>query len=197
MQNKECLRRLLNAVRNDFFVPDNLYIGKGQILRPDGSFYKNDFEVGIIELRLPATPLNEVSINIFDKLIADRGDSSGFTSAGYNAMRYADCTLVKSTDLALNRVKFSMAIQAFNKSLDGYDGYDGYIDGYIVNIEDVIGAHMDYTTGILKLTLSDLLLDNVYLTLVNKIIITVFLKRAGWNNEPTIVLPTEIAGLIS
>src|SRR5579859_494092 len=35
------------------FVPDDLIIGDGEIVRPDGNFYKVDFEVGTLVLEIP------------------------------------------------------------------------------------------------------------------------------------------------
>ena len=37
----------------DYFVPDNLIIGRGEIQRADGYYYKVDFEVGTIILEIP------------------------------------------------------------------------------------------------------------------------------------------------
>lgn len=177
--------------RNDYFVPDNLFIGKGEILRPDGTNYSVDFEIGTVILQLPDTPLSESAINVFDKFVADRGD--GFTRPGYPAMRYSDCTTVKSTDLALGKVRFSISLQSFYPNLDGYSSDDGY--GVIV--DDIIGVYMDSSTGILKLTIKDLAVDSVFKTLVSKIQIQVFLKKAGWNNATLIINTSEVAGLIS
>lgn len=176
--------------RNDFFVPDNLYIGKGQLLRPDGSYYPIDFEYGLIILELPQIPFTESAINVFDKFVADRGD--GFTRAGYPSMKYADKTLVQDADLSLNRVRFGVSLQSFVPNLDGYSE-----DGYGVIVDDIIGIQMDQNTGILKLSIKDLSVDPVYLTLVSKIQIQVMLKKAGWVNQVLIVGPNEINGLIS
>lgn len=177
--------------RNDFFVPDNLYIGTGQILRPDGSYYPVDIEYGLVILELPQIPFSESSINVFSKFVADRGD--GFTRAGYPAMKYADKTTVQDADLALNRVRFGVALQSFVPNLDGYSELDGY--GIIV--DDIIGVQMDPVTGILKLSIKDLSVDPVFLTLVSKIQIQVILKKAGWVNPILVVLPNEISGLVS
>jgi hypothetical protein len=177
--------------RNDFYVPDHLYIGRGEILRPDGSNYSVDFEIGTVILQLPQLPLNESAINIFDKFVADRGD--GFTRAGYPAMRYADCTTVQSTDLAFGKVRFSVSLQSFAPNLDGYSEEDGY--GVIV--DDIIGVYLDTATGILKLTIQDLSVNQVYQTLVSKIQILVYLKKAGWKNTPLVINTSEVAGLIS
>lgn len=181
----------LDPGRNDFYVPDNLYVGKGQILRPDGEFYPIDLEIGTVILQLPQIPLNESVINVFDKFVADRGD--GLTVAGYPAMRYADCSTVQPADLSLGRVRFNVSLQSFSPNLDGYSPEDGY--GVIV--DDIIGVLFDSTTGILRLTIKDLYVDDVFKTLVSKIQILVYLKKAGWKNSPLIINTSEVAGLIS
>lgn len=177
--------------RNDFYVPDNLYIGRGEILRNDGSNYKVDFEIGTVILQLPANPLSESAINIFDKFVCDRG--LGFTNGSFPAMRYSDCTTVQPEDLALGKVRFNVSIQSFAPNLDGYSE----LDGYGVVVDDIIGVHLDTITGILKLTIKDLAVDEVYKTLVTKIQIIVYLKKAGWNNSVLVVESDKVAGLIS
>lgn len=177
--------------RNDFYVPDNLIIGSGQIIRPDGTPLPVDFEVGHVILQLPDDPLEEVSLNVFDKFVADRGD--GFTRGGFPAMKYSDCTTVQDEDLSLNKIRFSVAVQAFVPNFDGYDEEDGY--GIV--IDDIIGVHIDPTTGILKLTIKDLFVDQVFKTLVTKIQIEVYLKKGGWNNQTITVDPSAVAGLLS
>ncbi|KKN72148.1 hypothetical protein LCGC14_0413600 [marine sediment metagenome] len=177
--------------RNDFLVPDNLIIGKGDIVSLDGTKHKLDFEIGTVILQLPQTPFEEASINLFDKLVADRGD--GITRGGLPAMRYSDCTTVQDADFALNRIRFSVSVQAFVPNIDGYTEEDGY--GVIV--DDIIGVHLDHSTGILKLTIKDLFVDTVFMTLVTKLQILVYLKKAGWNNVITVVEPSQIAGLLS
>jgi hypothetical protein len=183
---------VVDAGRNDFFIPNNLLIGKGQILNPDGTHFKQDFEIGTIELRLPEIPLNESKINIFEKFVADVG--SGKTAVGYPAMRYADCSTVKIEDLFLNKVKFNVAVQAFYKNLDGYDAN---LDGYVVIEDPTIGVFIDHSTGILTLNASDLAEDAIFKSLVTKISITVYLKKAGWTNGHLIVTSNEIQGLLS
>ncbi|MHA2426877.1 MAG: hypothetical protein ACXADB_02465, partial [Candidatus Hermodarchaeia archaeon] len=177
--------------RNDFYVPDNLIVDRGTIIRPDGTPVKSDFEMGIVILQLPDDPLDEVSLNLFDKFVADRGD--GLTRGGFPAMRYFDCTTVQDEDLSLNRVRFDVSVQAFVPNLDGYDPADGY--GII--IDDIIGIHLDQTTGILKLSIKDLYEDQVLQTLVSKIQVIAFLRKAGWNNQTVVVEPEQFAGLLS
>ena len=112
---------------------------------------------------------------------------------GYPAMRYADCSSVQDEDLALDRIRFDVAVQAFVPNLDGYSDSDGY--GIIV--DDIIGVYMDQSTGILKLSIKDLYVDSVYMTLVSKIQIMVYLKKAGWKNPVVMVDSDKIAGLLS
>lgn len=179
-----------NPGRNDFFIPGNLLLG-GEILQPNRVNAKIDYEIGTIILQLPQDPFEESCLNIMDKFIVDRGD--GFTNGGFPAMRYADCTTVQPEDLALNRIRFDISIQAFVPNIDGYTEEDGY--GII--IDDIIGVHMDHTTGILKLTIKDLFVDPIFMTLVTKIQILVLLKKAGWNNNVIVVEPSQIQGLLS
>ena len=177
--------------RNDFFVPDHLYLKQGEILRPDGSHYKVDFEVGTIILQLPALSLNEVSINVFEKLVMDRGDGK-LTLASYPCMKYADCSTVQAEDLLLGRIRFGVSVQAYYPSLDGYSE-----DGYGIIIDHILGVYMDQTTGILTLTIKDLDVDLTLLSLSTKIQILVYLKKAGWNNSVLTIDPDQVSGLIS
>lgn len=176
---------------NTFYIPGDLVIDRGQIKRPDGTLFRNDFEIGSITLQLPEVPLEEVSLNLFDKFVADRGD--GQTRGGFPAMKYADCSTVQDEDLSLNRVRFSVSVQAFVPNLDGYSEEDGYV----IVIDDIIGVHLSHETGILQLTIKDLYEDQVFKTLVTKIHIDVFLKKSGWVNKPITVLPTQLEGLLS
>jgi hypothetical protein len=178
--------------RNDFLAPDNIIIGDGgQILRPNGDFYKPDIEICTIILQLPQTPLDEANIDVFNKLVADRGD--GFTSAAYPACRYSDCSTVQPEDLAGGKVRFGVSLQSFVPSLDGYS----LVDGYGAIIDDIIGVNMDQDNGILRLTVQDLVVDPVFVTLVTKIQINVFLKKSGWNNQVLVVDSDDIVGLVS
>lgn len=176
--------------RNDYFVPGNLLL-RGQILNPDRTFFPVDLEICTFILELPATPLTEASIDIFNKFVADRGD--GLTTSKYNACKYSDCTFVQPADLLLNRIRFDVSIQSLNYNLDGYDNLDGY--GAIVS--DGLQAFVDHTNGILTITSSNMDVDPVFLSQITKIQINVYLKKAGWVNEVRTINSSEIAGLIS
>jgi len=176
--------------RNDIMFPDNIILRRGQILKPNGDTYKIDFEIGHVILQLPELPLDESSMDVFAKFVADAGD--GFTEAGFAAMKFADCTIVQNDALAKNQVRFGVSIQAFSPNLDGYDD-----DGYGVIVDDIIGVYMDHSTGVLTLNIKDLDVDPIFRTLVTKIELTVYLKKGGWNNEVLVVDPDQIAGLLS
>lgn len=182
----------VDAGRNDAFLPGHVYLDGGQILNKDGSYYKVDFEVGNIILELPIQALVESNINIFEKFVSEY-NNTGLTAAKYKAMKYADGSFVQPNDLAYNRIRFTAAIQSIAKNTDGYSEDDGY--GII--LDDIFGVLIDYATGILTLNVQNLSIDPIYLTLVTKIQITVYLKKGGWNNSTVVVGSSEIAGLIS
>lgn len=178
--------------RNDFYVPNNLIIGDGQILRPDGSAYKQDFEIGTVILEIPESPIENKSLNIFDTFVADRG--LGKTSSAYNAMRYSDCAFVQPEDLQEGRVRFDVSIMSISKNTDGYDSTDGY--GLIIN--DVpVGIYVDQSTGLLTIWCTDVNYDPIYKNLRTKLQILVYLKKAGFNNTTLTVSGDETNGLLS
>ena len=191
-----CEDRTINEVnvdpgRNDFYVPNDLIIGKGQLKRIDGTLFKQDIEIGTIVLEFPQEdPFTENTLNIFNTFVAESGD--GVTSARYPAMKYSDCSFVQLEDLILGRVKFSVSIQSFVPNIDGYSLEDGY--GAIV--DDLIGVYLDHSTGILKLTAKDLVADTIFKSLVTRIQIQIFLKKAGWLNPVRVISPAELSGLI-
>jgi hypothetical protein len=177
--------------KNDIMIPNNLIMQNGQIVNPDGTSYALDIEIAHIILELPEVPLTESILNVFEKLVADVG--GGFTAAGLPALRFSDCSTVKTDAIARNQIVFGVAIQSFNPNLDGYTELDGY--GIIV--DDIIGVYMDQSTGILTLSIKDLSVDPVYLSLVTKIEITVYLKKAGWRNMPRVIKSNQLQGLLS
>jgi len=168
--------------RNDYFVPDNFIIGKGEILRPDGSNYKVDFEVSTIILELPATPINKKTINIADVFIIDRGN--GLTTNGYKCLRYADCSTVKPEDLINNKIKFSISIQSINNSLNVVGA----------TVQDLTGIYLDLN-GVLTISNLNSVSDPIFNNLRSRLLITVYLKKGGFNNSTLVVLGNEVAGL--
>lgn len=178
--------------RNDISFPDNIILRRGQILTPDGSHHKIDFEIGQVILELPELELSQVSMNVFEKFVSDVG--GGKTSAGYNAMRFSDCSTVKSDALLKNQVKFDVSIQAIGSNVDGYD-YD--LDAHTSIVDGQIGVLVDQSTGILTLNIKDLSVDQIYRANITKIQITIYLKQGGFNNNTLIIPPEQISGLLA
>lgn len=179
--------------RNDIFLPNNLVVNDGgQILRPDGYFMKMDFEVGTVVFEIPAISFtSERTINIFTDFVANYS-SDGRTRLGYEAMRFADCSLVTLNALDNEQIRFSVSVRSFSPGIDGVDG-DGY-EGVIV--DGKIGVSIDSETGILTLNFANLYEDPILQTLKTRVQITVYLKRAGFNNTPLIISSTKIQNLL-
>lgn len=183
-----------DAGKNDFYVPDNLIINNGgQILRPDGYFMKLDFEINTIIIEVPPVTFNmEHSVNLLENFVADFY-GTGYTLLGYPAMRFADTTTVSLNALQLNQVKFAVAVQSFSPLVNGID--PNCLDGIVV--EGQIGVSIDYFTGILTLNFANLYQDPVLQTLNTKVEITVYLKKAGWNNPPLFINSTVAQNILS
>ncbi len=180
--------------RVDFFVPDNLIIGEGgELHRPDGNFYKVDFEVGTIILEIPDGLFGaERTINILDDFIADY-TGKGVTRLGFPCMKFSDCSLVMSDALAKDQIRFSVSVQSFSPNTNGMspDGYTGAI------VDGKIGVSIDYETGLLTLNFTNLYQDAVLPSLTTKLQINVFLKKGGFNNRPVFVDSTKVSNMLS
>jgi len=177
----------------DFFVPDNLIIGTGgEIHRPDGNFYKVDFEVGTIVLEIPDGLFgSERTINILDDFISNyTGD--GITRLGFPAMKFADCSFVTADALANDQLRFSVSVQSFSPNTNGMS--DGGLTGAIV--DGKIGVAIDYATGLLTLNFTNLYQDAVLKTLSTKIQVNVFLKKGGFNNQPVFIDSTKVQNML-
>lgn len=177
---------------NDFFVPSNLIINTGgEILRPDGYSYAVDFEVGTIILEMPAVNFpDEKVINIFTDFIADFS-GTGRTRLGYLAQRFADCSFVSTDALDKNQVRFSIALRSFSPQLNGEDA-DGYMG---VIVDGRIGVSLDPSSGLLTLKFTNLYEDPILQTMKTRLQITVFLKKAGFKNNPLTISSTKIENL--
>lgn len=178
--------------RIDYFVPNNLIIGTGDLQRPDGAFYKVDFEVGTIVLEIPDGLFGtERTIDVFNDFMVDV-TGNGATKLGFPSMRFADCSFVGPNALADDQVRFSVAVQSFSPNLDGYssDGYYGAI------VDGKMGVSIDYSTGLLTLNFSNLYQDQVLQTLSTKIQVNVFLKKGGFNNQALFVDSTKVQNML-
>jgi hypothetical protein len=178
--------------RIDYFVPDNLIIGDGEVIRPDGNFYKVDFEVGTLVLEIPDGLFgSERTIDILNDFIVDY-TGTGVTRLGFPAMRFADCTTVQADALVDDQIRFSVAVQSFSPNTNGLttDGYTGVI------VDGKMGVSVDYTTGLLTLNFTNLYQDQTLQTLSTKVQVSVFLKKGGFNNQTLFVDSTQVQNML-
>ena len=180
--------------RVDYYVPNNLIIGNGgELQRPDGTFYKVDFETGTIVLEIPDGLFNntEQTLSLMDDFIIDY-TGTGITRLGFPALRFADCSTVSANALVNNQIRFSVSVQSFSPNTNGLsqDGYSGII------VDGKMGVSINYDTGLLTLNFSNLYQDEILQTLSTKVQITVFLKKAGFNNLPLFVDSTKVGNLL-
>lgn len=177
----------------DFFVPNNLIIGDGELQRPDGYFYKVDFEVGTIVLEIPDGLFgSERTIDIMNDFISDY-TGNGATRLGFPSMRFADCSYVQRDALAKDQVRFSVSVQSFSPNTNGLspDGYTGAI------VDGKMGISVDFATGLLTLNFTNLYQDPTMRTLSTKVQVNVFLKKGGFNNLPLFVDSTKVQNMLS
>lgn len=186
-----------NSGKVDFLVPNNLIVGEGgEIHRPDGNFYKVDFEVGTIVLEIPDGVFGtEKTLNIVEDFIAstvDNGLLTGITKLGFPAMKFADCSLVTADALSKDQLRFSASVQSFSPNTNGLsnEGYSGAI------VDGKIGVSIDYATGLLTLNFTNLYQDTILKTLSTKIQINVFLKKGGFNNQPIFIDSTKVQNML-
>jgi hypothetical protein len=179
--------------RVDYYVPNNLIIGSGgELQRPDGYFYKVDFEVGTVVLEIPDGLFgSERTINIFDDFIADY-TGAGITRLGFPSMRFSDSTLVGTDALSKDQLRFSVSIQSFSPNTNGLstEGYSGAI------VDGKIGLAIDYATGLLTLNFTNLYQDAVLQSLSTKVQVSVFLKKGGFNNQPLFVDSSKVQNML-
>lgn len=178
--------------RNDFYVPNNLIIGNGQIVDKDGNLFKQDLEVFIISLEFSDVfSFNRAVLDVFNKFLVNQVD--GMTAGGYPAAKFADCTYVEADALIRNQLRFAVAIQSITPNFDGYSP-DGY--GYGIISNDSLAAFMDQNTGLLYFSMKDIVHDPIFPEIRTKVQITVYLKKGGWNNAPLIVGADQVFGLL-
>lgn len=180
--------------KTDYFVPNDLVIGEtGELRRANGDFYRVDFEVGTIILEIPDGMFEEEkTIDIFEDFVYDY-TGKGVTKLGFPALKFADCTTVKSNALGLDQLRFSVAVQSFSPNTNGLsvEGFYGAI------VDGKMGVSIDHQSGLLTLNFTNLLQDTVLKTVSTKIQINVFLKKAGFNNKPLFVDSGKIENMLN
>ncbi|MFA5048808.1 MAG: hypothetical protein WC516_07315 [Patescibacteria group bacterium] len=180
---------------NNFFIPGNLLL-EGFILNPDETFYSVDLEINHLSLDIPVTDSygnptfldGYRGILLFDNFVAESSD--GLTSTKFPAMKYADGSYVQILDFGKNRVKITAALQSITNE------YDVAIGG---TIKDLVGLYYDPSTSLLMLYMDDLYDDlhgNLIPALSTKILVTVYLKHAGFSNQTGVVTKDQMRSLL-
>ena len=123
----------LPEYKNQYVIPNDLYIPNGEIYSEPGIPYHGDIEYANIIMPLPPGSMQDCAINLYETFVkSDDGDCK--TSAGYPAMKYSDGTYVgcedngDDNDIYKGRVKFSRAIASLY--------VDSLVDGYTTDAEE-------------------------------------------------------------
>ncbi|HEY5267785.1 MAG TPA: hypothetical protein VII94_01470 [Candidatus Saccharimonadales bacterium] len=178
----------------DFFIPNNLIIGEGgQLQNTDNSFYKVDFEVGTIVLEIPDGLFgSEQTVDILNDFIADY-TGNGATRLGFPSMRFADCSYVSKNAFTNDQIRVTASVQSFSPNTNGLssDGYYGAI------VDGKMGVSLNPKTGFLTLNFTNLYQDPVLTTLSTKVLVSIYLKKSGFNNAPLYVDSGKVQNILS
>ena len=163
---------------NTLFVPGNVLLD-GQILDEEGNTYKIDMEVNSIILDLPEGSV-QGEIDVFNNFIK-------------NKMKFSDGTLITASALDDNQVKVVASIQSYVKDLDGYD--ISTIDGNDP-IDETIAILYTQASGILRIRANNIRNISTRSELKTKVALSIFLKKAGFQNTETIVTSSQVDELL-
>jgi hypothetical protein len=164
---------------NTAFIPGDILL-QGELLNLDGSAYAIDFEVNTIVIDLPEGS-TQGEIDIFNNFIK-------------NQMKFSDGTVVPLSALEGNQVKVTASIKSFTKDRDGYDFES--IDGYAA-IHETVSLLYTQTSGLLRIRANHIRYISTRPELRTKILLTVYLKKAGFQNTERAVTPTELTDLLT
>ena len=182
--------------RNDFYFPGNIILG-GRILNPDESTHSLDFESVQLILDVPILDSfgNKVfldgyhGVDLFETFVAE--SSEGKTAFGFNAMKYSDGTYVQMEDFSTNKVRLNPAIQSVSSLY-------GVVFGG--NIKDIIGLYYDPSSSLMTLYIDNVFDDgygNLLPPLSTKILVTVDLKKAGFENDTRVISQAQMRTLFN
>lgn len=183
ISNADLTGAVPNGGSNTEFVPGNLLVG-GQILNVNKTPYNLDYEVATIVINLPAGS-TQGSLDVFNNFVKGK-------------MKFSDGTVVSTGALQSNQVFVSAAIQSFVKNFPPgtYGLADDYNDGYFSTNETVAVLYTQ-AAGLLRVRANNITLDSSVPELSTKIILTVYLKKAGFKNAEQDISPAEVTNLIT
>ena len=164
---------------NTSFIPGDILLG-GDILDLDGTPYSIDLEVANIVLDLPEG--------------STQGEIDIFTNFIRGTMKFADGTYVGSTALTNSQVKVTASIQSFVKDVGGDDFVPG---GGISAIDETIAVLYAQSSGILRIRAANIRNLTTRPELRTKIVLAVYLKKAGFQNDDEAVAGTRVTELLT
>lgn len=165
--------------KNTAFIPGDILLG-GELLALNGDVYKVDMEANTIIIDLPEG--------------STQGEVDIFTNFIKGQMAFYDGTYPATGALEANQVKVVAALQSFVKDSDGYDFQS--IDGY-AEIETTVGLLYNQESGILRIRANNIRNITTRPELRTKIVLTVFLKKAGFSNTETTVSSSRLEELLT
>jgi hypothetical protein len=165
---------------NISFIPGDVLLG-GAILNLDGTTYSIDFETATIVLDLPEGS-TQGEVDIFGNFIKGK-------------LKFADGTLVETGALENKQVWVSASIQSFTKDIaDGYDFESN--DGYYA-IKQTVSALYTQESGVIRIRANNIRNITTRPELRTKIVLTVYLKKAGFQNTETNVPESRLFELLT
>jgi len=167
-----------NGGTNVSFVPGDILLG-GSLLDLDGDPFSVDLEVNTIVIDLPEG--------------GTQGEVDVFNNFVRNQMKFSDGTFVEISALADSQIKISAGVKSFVKDTDGYDFQS--VDGYAA-IDEAVSVLYTQSSGILRLRAENIRNIATRPELRTKIILTVFLKKAGFQNSETLVAASRLEELL-
>jgi len=181
-----------NGGQNNYFIPGDLLL-EGEILNPDGTDYKIDFEMTHLSLHVPITdaygsPIlidGYSGILLFDTFVAE--EANGKTASGFNAMKFSDNSYVQATDFDDGKVKIAPSIQSTSSNVSvPFSG----------NITDIVGLNYDPDISLMTLYMTDGYEAIAEPAIRTKILIEVYLKKAGFRNPTQNITDGEMRALL-
>ena len=180
--------------QNNFYFPGDQIIDGYQVNK-DNSWYSVDFEMNHLSLNIPVTDSfgnptfldgYSIGVDLFNAFVGE--SANGKTASGFNAMKYADKSYVQLSDFP-NKVKIAPSIQSVAST---------YPVPFSGNINDIIGLNYEPTTSNMTLFINDLYTDgyNLIPSMRTKILLEVFMKKAGFANNTSEVTMTQMRELL-
>lgn len=178
--------------QNNFFIPGDLMLG-GEMLNPDGTDFRIDFEMTHLSLHIPITDAygspvfidGYTGILLFDTFVAE--EAAGKTTSGFDAMKYSDNSYVQATDFDDGKVKIAASIQSTASN---------FTVPFSGDITDIVGLNYDPDTSLMTLYMADGYEAIAEPAIRTKILVEVFLKKAGFRNPTQEITDDEMRALL-